>query len=287
MIGTGFLPKAINTPAKAVAVYLKGREMGVPFMQSMGSINVIEGKPTLSAELMLALCYRNVPGFRAEFKKLEDGWQGEFWRDGAQVCTLSFTRKDAEAAGLINKQNWRTYFDAMCRARLIAAGCRVAGPDAVMGTYTPDELGAVTDEEGKIVETEAEVVEEPVTFTSGVAGRPQETPAEMSGGEPTDGLPAEPESHAPDDSAETPNFGQRNQARAGWMAEMRRQVKLGLRESVMLANSDEGRYKRSAIMCALVGVEHTPERTSNSWTVADWHKATAALKAKLEGLKVG
>lgn len=53
MVKTGFLPSSINTPAKAVAIYLKGRELGLPFMQSMGCIHIVDGRPGVSADYEL------------------------------------------------------------------------------------------------------------------------------------------------------------------------------------------------------------------------------------------
>jgi hypothetical protein len=61
-IKSGFLPTSINTPEKAVIIILKGRELGIPPMQAFSSIAVVNGKPTMSAELMLSLIYRCVPG---------------------------------------------------------------------------------------------------------------------------------------------------------------------------------------------------------------------------------
>jgi hypothetical protein len=127
--------------------------LGIPFMASMAGIHIIEGKPTMSANAMMGVCYRDVPGFHAEFTKLEDGYRGVFWRGGAQVADMTFTRKDASAAGLLGKGPWQKYFDAMCLARVQTMGCRIAGADALMGVaYTPEELGAEVDEDGAVVE---------------------------------------------------------------------------------------------------------------------------------------
>src|SRR5688572_15119498 len=58
LVDTGFLPKSIRTPAQAAAIILTGRELGIPPMHALRSIHVIEGKPTLAAELQLALFHR-------------------------------------------------------------------------------------------------------------------------------------------------------------------------------------------------------------------------------------
>jgi hypothetical protein len=61
---SGFLPAAIKTDAQAVAIIQAGRELGLGVMEALRSINVIQGKPTLSAELMAALALKRVPGAR-------------------------------------------------------------------------------------------------------------------------------------------------------------------------------------------------------------------------------
>ncbi|MGH3088644.1 MAG: hypothetical protein ACRDSJ_15170, partial [Rubrobacteraceae bacterium] len=58
LVGTGFLPKAIKTPQQAAAIILKGQELRIPAMQALSHIHVIEGKPTMSAELMVSLVQR-------------------------------------------------------------------------------------------------------------------------------------------------------------------------------------------------------------------------------------
>ena len=59
LVGTNFLPQSIKTPEQAVAIILQGRELGIPTMAALGTINVIQGKPTISPQLMLALINRS------------------------------------------------------------------------------------------------------------------------------------------------------------------------------------------------------------------------------------
>src|SRR5436190_5025431 len=56
---TGFLPAAIKTPEQAIAIILTGRELGIGTMAALNTINVIQGKPTVSPQLMLALIERS------------------------------------------------------------------------------------------------------------------------------------------------------------------------------------------------------------------------------------
>lgn len=140
LIASGFMPRAVNTPAKAIAVMLAGRELGLPPMQSIRAVNIVDGKPTLSAETMLALAYQRVPGLVVEVVTTVDGAMVIGNRPGGKPVTVGFSKANAAAAGLLNKDNWRKYPEAMYRARAISAWCRVVCPDAILGAYTPEEL---------------------------------------------------------------------------------------------------------------------------------------------------
>lgn len=152
-IASGFLPEHITKGvdasvalAKALTIAIKGRELGIPPMQAFSSITVIRGKPCLSAELMLALCYQRARGFRATFTTPPDNAATEctvqMERGGGQPQSFRFTVEDAQKAGLIiSGSAWQKYPAAMLRARAISAGCRAIAPDAIMGCYTAEEIG--------------------------------------------------------------------------------------------------------------------------------------------------
>ncbi len=159
LLESGFLPKAIKTPAQAFAIVQTGYELRLGPMQSLRSIHVVDGKPGLAAELMLALCYRDIPGFC--FEPLEetakiargrarrnaaDAWfeLTVTWDEMAAVQVSSWKNGTRSTSSLVDKENWKNYPRAMLSARMIAAICRVKGPDATAGMHTPDELGAVT-----------------------------------------------------------------------------------------------------------------------------------------------
>ena len=161
LVQSGFLPKGINTPEKAAAVALKGNELGIPMMQSFSHIAIVQGKPTCSAELQLALVARG--GVTWEFTENTDEKATViFLRPGFSDFVSTFTMADAKRAGLVTRGSaWEKYPRAMLRARAISAGARVIGPDLIGGmSYTPEELGAVVDvETGEVIDTQAEVVD--------------------------------------------------------------------------------------------------------------------------------
>lgn len=159
LVKSGFLPSAVNTPEKAIAIILKGKELGLPMMQSLSSIHVIQGKPTISAELMAALVFQKMPSAILNCVESTDKVATyEAQRPNGKLTKMSFTWEDAVKAGVTGKDNWKNYTAAMLRARACSAICRVVFPDAIMGVYTPDELGAITDEEGAPIDVTPEPV---------------------------------------------------------------------------------------------------------------------------------
>jgi hypothetical protein len=161
---SGFLPPGLSTPEKAAAIILKGRELGIPAMQSIAHIHAIAGKLTCSAELMLALLARG--GITWTWTK--DGTDHEqatiqFHREGFQPVSGRFTMDDArrietvaweggekKSVKLADQDSWKNYPANLLRARAIANGARMIGPDLLTGiSYTPEELGADVDEDGQ------------------------------------------------------------------------------------------------------------------------------------------
>lgn len=145
LIESKMLPDAIKTPQQAFMIILKGRELGVPPVYALTHINVIQGKPAASPEMMLALIRSKVPGSTIKFTKLgRDGCEIQAKRpEEKDLTTISFDAEDAKLAGLLGKDNWRKYPRAMFRSRAIAEMARTLFPDAISGvSYTPEELGA-------------------------------------------------------------------------------------------------------------------------------------------------
>ena len=168
LVKSGFMPRGVDTKEKAAAVILKGRELNIPPMQAFSHIHIIEGKPTCSAEMQLALLARG--GVTWEWTK--DGSDGEavikFNRPGYASVFGKFSMIDAgrakkkEGGKMIPMKDafaWKQYPANMLRSRAISNGARMIGPDLLAGmSYTPEELGAHVDGDGNLIETEAEVV---------------------------------------------------------------------------------------------------------------------------------
>ena len=142
---TPFVPTAFRGKPEAVfAAILYGDELGLGPMQSLNSIHVIEGKPSMSPELMRALVAR--AGHRLDVK-LASNEKVVLWgkrADNDSEATVEWSMKDAQQAGLAGRGAWKTYPRAMLLARATSEICRQIFSDCIMGlSYTPEEASSI------------------------------------------------------------------------------------------------------------------------------------------------
>lgn len=159
LVKSGFLPTAVNTAEKALAIILTGNELGIPPMQALRQIHVIQGKPTMSVELMLGLAYSRIPGFICEVLESNNAHcVVKMSRPNHTPYTHTFTMEDARNLGLTGKDNWKKQPAVMLRWRCISAALKVVAPDAISGLYTPEELNPdvhVNYETGEVIDNQA------------------------------------------------------------------------------------------------------------------------------------
>ena len=141
---TQIVPQALRGhPDAVVAVILQGFELGLGPMQSLRSVVMIQGTPTLKAETMRAMILARGHGYRLEatdevatFECHRREWPAERWD------TFTFTMADAKRANLLGKDNWKMYPRSMLSARVTSEAARAVFPDVVAGvSYTPEEIG--------------------------------------------------------------------------------------------------------------------------------------------------
>ncbi len=160
-IRSGFLPASIKTSEQAIIIILKGRELGIPPMQAFSNIAVVNGKPTMSAELMLSMIYRNVPGAIVNYLHTDETkCVIEAQRPLGKPTTFKFTMDDAKRANLAGKGPWISYPAAMLRARCVSAMARAMFSDALSGVvYTAEELEGTDDQESNLFIPESDPAE--------------------------------------------------------------------------------------------------------------------------------
>lgn len=142
---SNLLPRAYQKqPANVFTAMAMGEALGLKPIEAINSINVIQGKPALSAELMGAMvrraghklritCTKNPPTATATLIRKDDP---------DAPFTVTWDEKAAARAGLwMSTPSWQKYPDQMMRARAITEVCRMGAADALSGFYTAEELG--------------------------------------------------------------------------------------------------------------------------------------------------
>lgn len=142
LLKSGLIPQHFKTPEAVMTAILYGQEVGMSPMQSLLSVTVIQGKPTLDAAGIKAKCIQS--GGRFETIEWTDkicklrGVRGE-WKEEAE-----FTIQEAAQAGYTQKDNWKRMPKAMLYARCVSVLGRNMFADVIKGFYSKEEMLDVT-----------------------------------------------------------------------------------------------------------------------------------------------
>ena len=141
LAGSSIVPKDyIGKPGNCLVAIQWGMELGLQPMQAMQSIAVINGRPSLWGDAMLALVKAH-PAFE---------WIKEECDGNVAICTIkrrgepevvqSFSMEEAKRAGLTGKQGpWTQYPKRMLQMRARGFALRDAFPDALRGVVSAEE----------------------------------------------------------------------------------------------------------------------------------------------------
>jgi hypothetical protein len=166
LAGSALLPRNLKTPQDVLVVMMTGKELGISTMQAVRSIWVNNGKPELSADLLVGLVKRHrdvCEWFIVEDESDEQHGVVTTKRVGApKPERFTYTLEDARLAGLLGKDNWRRHPKDMLLARACARAARKVYPDLVANMYLPDELEDVRPAQRE----EREINPAPVTKTA-------------------------------------------------------------------------------------------------------------------------
>ena len=128
------------------AAYLlaTGYELGLSPMQSLRGIYVVNGKPVLSADLLVAVVRRS--GLCESWHVIESTDERcsiTTRRKGEpEAATRTWTMADAKRAQITGKPIWSQYPRTMLRHRCASDLARDVYPDVILSLYDPEELGA-------------------------------------------------------------------------------------------------------------------------------------------------
>ena len=138
-------------PEDIFAIMLLGHELGIQAMTAIQNISVVQGKPTVSPQMMLGMIYRALPEAVIstkidEDKKIVTVYAARSDRHKKYGYTATWTQTKAAAMGLTGKDNYKKQLVNMLKWRATAEACRVVFADVILGLYMPMEF---QDVEGK------------------------------------------------------------------------------------------------------------------------------------------
>lgn len=138
----------VKTPEQAMSLMLIAQAEGMHPAAAMRDYHVVEGKPTLKADAMLAR-FQKAGGKVAWSEYTDKRVAGIFVHPQGGEVEVSWTIDQAKTIGLLSKNNWKNYPRAMMRARVISEGVRTVYPGVVHGMYTPEEIEDETTQEAR------------------------------------------------------------------------------------------------------------------------------------------
>lgn len=137
MSGSGLF--GMKTKEQAIALMLIAQAEGLHPAIAARDYHIIEGKPALKADAMLARFISG--GGKVEWHDhTNEKVSATFSHPSGGSIVVDWDIARAKAAGLAGKQNWNKYPRQMLRARVISEGVRAVYPVANSGLYTPEEV---------------------------------------------------------------------------------------------------------------------------------------------------
>jgi hypothetical protein len=137
--------KDLRSVSQGFVKIMKGRELGIGSFTACDQINMINGKPTLNANLLAALI-RNSKKYDYDIIELSNTVCSiAVTRDGQKLNpVITFTIEDAKRAGLTRNSTYNAYPQNMLFARCISNAARFHCPDITTGIYVPEDFPEVS-----------------------------------------------------------------------------------------------------------------------------------------------
>lgn len=185
---TGFA--GVKSADEAFVRVLAGASLGLAPIQALMAIHVVKGRPSLSAQAMLALVRASPLCERFEIvESTRERCVVETKRRRAtRPQRVEWTIERAKAAGLIKRAQgekgeptpWENYPEVMLRWRAISELARLEYSEITLGLYTPEEAAAIPgpgDGDGTVIDVIAREVqaEASIVPASPAAAEPTKT----------------------------------------------------------------------------------------------------------------
>lgn len=130
-----------RNPGNIMVAMQWGYELGLQPMQAMQNICVINGRPAVWGDAMLAIVKNSGLLEYIKEEPTETGCVCRIKRKGEDEVVRQFTKADAQQAGLLGKQGpWKSYPKRMYQMRARAFALRDVFPDVLRGVGIAEEV---------------------------------------------------------------------------------------------------------------------------------------------------
>lgn len=141
VVASRLAPKDFSTPEAVMVAVQHGAELGLAPMQSLQSICVINGRPSVWGDAAAALCRAHPDCVDISEDIGEDKATCTVKRKSCLDVVRTFTVADAKRAGLWEKAGpWKQYPKRMLQMRARSWAIRDAFPDALKGVGIREEV---------------------------------------------------------------------------------------------------------------------------------------------------
>lgn len=139
---TSFVPAAMRgKPQEITGAILFGRELDMPPMTALQTINIIQGRPTLSANAMRGLALGAGVRFRLDEATETRCVMSAIPPGSNEWTTVTWTIDQARRLDLLKKDNWKSQPGVMLIARATSQLCRLVAANILIGApYSTEEI---------------------------------------------------------------------------------------------------------------------------------------------------
>ena len=140
---TDMVPKAYHkNPSAIVVAVMMGHELGLPPLAALQNIAVINGRPSVWGDALLAIVQGS-----GQLEDINEEWDAKtktatchYKRKGYTAQSATFSMEDAALAGLTKKQGpWQQYPQRMCKLRARGFALRDGFADQLRGIGIAEE----------------------------------------------------------------------------------------------------------------------------------------------------
>jgi hypothetical protein len=153
-------------PSDVLAMLLYGQELGLGPMQSLQSIYVVKGRPSLSAQLWRSLAHRAGHKLDAKLEHNKKATVTVTRGDDGTSHTAEYDLNDAIQAGRVQLKDgklyarsskgevlpWEATTDDLLIARATTKALRFPCPEVALGFYSTDEAQEIAEREDEVAD---------------------------------------------------------------------------------------------------------------------------------------